>query len=287
MDGVTQAFHIARFDLGVALRTKRALAAAILYGLAAMATGAVLIWIETEVRQQLGKLPAAAGAGLHVGADGLKGVKSLEEVLAFLAGDHAELARHLLQIPLVVTGFFWVTLTFLPFLVALTSFDLVNGELRQRSIRFLLLRCSRGTVLAGKVLAHMALFLVVTVVSNAALFGYAWWQLPDFETGAALLWLARFWGYTVVFGFCYVSLAAAVSAWIEGGGLSLVALIGLLIGLGVLSFHDTLGVLSPSAWKGGLWSPSMADVGMSLAAFVGFGVAFLALAWLRLARRDV
>jgi len=283
MGFLRQTWLVARFDLGTALRTRRALAAVLLYTLVALGTGAVTVWIDLE----LGRHFETVRATTDLASAASDKVPSLEEALSFFLGGDVDMARHLLDLPLVVAGFFWVTLTFMPFLVALVSFDIVNSEVRNRSARFVLLRCPRFALLAGKMTSHGILFLAVTVLSNAALFIYAWYRLPDFPAARAGLLLMQYWAVAVVFGFCYLSLAALVSSLVDSGGLAMVALFIALIALSILSLSDQAGFLSPSFYKLGLWSPRFLDVAGSLGAFTGFGAVFLGLTWLRVWRRDL
>ena len=184
-------------------------------------------------------------------------------------------------------GFFWTTLTFLPLLIALVSHDIVNSEVNHRSARYVLLRTSRLSLLAGKMVSHGLLFLAVTVAANVALFAYAWIRLPVFDLLPAAGQLLRFWLLTIPFGFCYIALAALVSSLVDGAGLSLAVMVGVLIGLGILSGQDTIGYLSPSAWKLGLWSPGILSAIGHAAAFLAFGAAFLAGTYARLRGRDL
>lgn len=279
-----EVWTVARFDLGTGIRTKRALAAVLLYGLGAIALGVALVRIESRVADKIPLVQALSEVNVNVeGGD----ATTLVDMLSFFVDGDRDIARHLLQIPVFVSGFFWVTLAFLPFLIALVSHDVVNAEVRNRSARYVLLRCSRGALLAGKLLSHELLFLGVTVLSNLVLFAYAWVQLPTFDPGLSALYLARFWALTIGFGFCYLSLTALVSSLVDSGGLSVVTLLVVLIAFAILSVSDSVGFLSPSSWKTGLWSPRVLDVLASLAVFLAFGTVFLAGAWVRVARRDL
>lgn len=279
IDVVRQAWLIARFDLGTSLRTRRALLALLLYGLVAVGTGVAAVAIERKVREEVAAHAAQPGMEAQAAA-------AAEAALTFFLGGDRDLARHLLDMPLVVAGFFWVTLTFLPFLVALSSHDLVNAEVRNHSARFVLLRAPRGALLAGKVASHGLLFLGVTVASNAALLAYAWWNLPDFPVVRSGLLLARFWAFTAVYGLCCLSLAALVSSLVDSAGRSLIGLFVVVVGLHVLALNDSLGVLSPFAHKAGLWSPRVGEVAASLATLLAFAIVFLGGAYARLRGRD-
>jgi len=285
MDSLGQALTIARFDLGTALRTRRALAAALLYAAFALGTGAVLVWVELQVRAHLGSIQGAVAAAAASGE--YTGPRSLEEVIAFLLGGDMDLARSLIGVPLVVYGFFWVTTTLLPYLVALVSIDAVAGELRERSVRFSLLRTSRGAFLGGKALAHLTLLVGVTIVSNLLILGLAWVKLPAFDLAPVGLYLVRTWAFTLVFGLAYLGLTLFVSSLVSSPGLGLILNVIALIGLSVLSAHPDWGGLSPSSYKLGLWLPRLGDALPSLAAYAGFAVIFLGAAWATLRARDV
>ncbi|MBL6975975.1 MAG: ABC transporter permease subunit [Deltaproteobacteria bacterium] len=278
-----QAWLVARFDLGTALRTRRALAAVLLYVLVAVGTGAGLVWVDME----LGRHFDTARVAVNIASTADSNVPSLDEVLSKLPGVDAEMARHLLDMPLIVLGYFSITLFLLPFLVALVSFDIVNSEVRNRSARFVLLRCSRTTLLSGKFLSHGLLLATATLLANVAIFFYAWWRMPDIPAARTALLLGQYWALSLVVGFCYLSLATLVSSLVDGGGLSMVAMFVVLIALSILSSSDAVGFLSPSNYKLALWSPEALVVLGNLAALAAFGTGFLALAWLRIRWRDL
>lgn len=278
------AWQIARFDLGTAIRTRRAVVAIILYALGALATAVVLVKIEAAVGDEIQQIKAMASAQSPLTGDG---ASQLEEAISKLVGGDIDTARHLLGLPLVILGFFWMSLTFLPFLIVLVSHDIVNVEVRNRSARFVLLRSSRSALLIGRMISHGLLFLGVTVLSNLVLFGYAWYSLPHFQPGSAILLLLRIWLLTVPFGFCWLAFTALISALIDNGGIAMVvAGIGLIV-LSMLSMSDAVGFLSPSHYKLGLWSPRLGPSLAGAAAYLGFGAMFLAGAWARVTWRDM
>lgn len=277
------AWRIVRFDLGTAIRTRRALVALILYVLAAIGTGAAAVAIEASVLEPLRPIVQTfEGAAQSPGV----GREKIEEALAFFTGDR-EVAHEVLNMPLFVAGFFWVTLTFLPLLIALMSADLVSAEVRHKSARFLMLRCSRESFLFGKLMSHGLLILVASAVANVALLLFAMARLPEFDTGATLILMGRFWILTLCFAFCYLALAALVSSLIDSVPVALPVLVGILIGFAILSLSDRLAWAVPSHYKRGLWLPRIEIAGASVAAFLGFGVLFLGGAWYRLRRRDL
>jgi len=275
---------LARFEVGTLLRNRRAVAALLLYALFTLAVGAALVWLESVLRDplQMAEMVAKAKGGAE-----WKGPHSLEEALAMMIGGDKSLAAKLVGVPLVIHGFFFVALSFLPFLVALTSHDLLNTDLRAGAHRFVLLRVPRGVLLAGRVLAHLALLVGVTVAANVVLLAFAIWKIPAFDVGAALFTLAHYWGSTVLWGLPWLALAALVSAVVDAPGLSLLALLGAMIALGLGSRYEGFEWITPSYFKAGLWRWSLVDVLTSLAAFGAFTAVFLGGAWAVLTRRDL
>ncbi len=279
-------FTLARFEVGTLLRNRRAVAALLLYALFTLAVGAALVWLESYLRDPLKMAEMMASASK--GASKWDGPHSLEEAIAMMLGGDKALAARMVGVPLVIHGFFFVALSFLPFLVALTSHDLLNTDLRAGAHRFVLLRVPRGVLLGGRVLAHLALLVGVTVASNVVLLAFALWKkIPSFELAPALLTLARYWGSTVLWGLPWLALAALVSAVVDNPGLSLLALLGAMIALGLASSHEGFEWVTPSAFKAGLWRWSLAEVLRSAAAFAAFTAVFLGGAWAVLSRRDL
>lgn len=276
---------LARFEVGTLLRNRRAVAALLLYALFTLAAGAALVWLESVLRDPLKMAEMVASASK--GSSTWDGPRSLEEAVAMMLGGDKALAARMMGVPLVIHGFFFVALSFLPFLVALTSHDLLNTDLRAGAHRFVLLRVPRGVLLAGRVVAHLALLVGVTVAANVVLLAFALWKIPAFDVGAALLTLARYWGSTVVWGLPWLALAALVSAVVDAPGLSLLALLGAMIALGLAGRYEGFEWVTPSYFKAGLWRWSLVDVATSLAAFAAFTAVFLGGAWAVLTRRDL
>ena len=283
MSWLAPTLTLARFEAGTLLRNRRAVAALAVYALFTLAAGAALVWLESVLRDPmaLAELIAKTKGGEW------KGPHSLEELLALLAGGDKALAAKMIGVPLVIHGFFWVALSFLPFLVALTSHDLMNTELKAGAHRFVLLRLPRGAWLGGRLLAHLALLVGVTVASNALLLAFAWWKLPAFDVLSTALTLARYWFSTVAWGLPWLALAALVSALVDAPGLSLLALLGAMIALGLTSRTQGLEWITPSYFKAGLWRWSALDVAASLGAFAAFTAVFLGGAWAVLRGRDL
>lgn len=277
------AWRIARFDLETALRTRRLVLWLAIYLLVALITAMVLVKIETSVGDQIGTLRALAQAPAGTDEEANKFLKGL----SFLTGGDTEIALRMIRMPLIVTGFFWSILTFLPGLILLTSHDMINSEVRNRSTRFVLLRTTRTALLLGKTISHLSLALVATLLANLLVLIYGAVRLPTMpllETSGLLL---RFFALGIPYALCWVSLTALISSLLDSGPRSLVTLGVLMMGFQVLSLNGDVGFLSPLSHRLGLWSGEIRKMGTSLAIYMVFAAVFWAGAWWRISRRDL
>jgi len=248
-----------------------------MYAIFALAAAAMLVWVEQQ-----------AGAKLHDIGKASTLTHSPARVLSkLLHGDAQDILPYLLRQPLFVVGYFLLTLWFLPYLIALVSFDMVNAQVRSQFLRFELLRTSRTNLFLGRFLAHWVLILTVTALAEFVVLGYVWSRLPNAHFIESGLLMVRYWAFTAVFSLCYLALTALVSTMVNGGVLSLVVLLIAIQFLGVLSMHQDLGFLSPAWYKFGLLSPRPHVVAINLLVFMGFAVLFLLAGWIYFDRRDL
>lgn len=284
MDFWLDAWKIARFDLETALRTRRLVLWLALYLLVALITAMVLVKIETSVGDQVQTLRALA----QVPADGSdEEANKFLKGLSFLTGGDTEIALRMIRLPLIVTGFFWSILTFLPALILLTSHDMINGEVRHRSTRFVLLRTTRTALLVGKTLSHLLLAVIATLLANLVVLAYAWFRLPAFPVLDTAWMLFLFFTLAIPYALCWVSLTALVSSLQDSGPRSLITLGVLLVVFQVLSLNPDIGFLSPLSHRLGLWSGQWLKVGLTVGVYLLFSAVFWAATWFRMTRRDL
>lgn len=285
MDVGKQIARVAGFELGTLFRSKRALAIILLYVLVTLGIAALLTWLSMKFGPQLRSLQLAANLHAHAGANAAAHVKNIIPML--VRENDTVTLNHLMNQPIVIIGYFLFVLLFIPYLPAMMSFDIVNADIRSRFMRFQLLRASRGTLLAGKIIAHWVLFLIVIGIANMVLFGYAWAKIVGFPLVQSFTLLFEYWFITAIMGFCYISLVALISSLIDQGILALIAILIVVHGLGLLAFNSSaIHFLSPSWYKFGLLSADIMVVGLHSLIFLGFGVVFMAAAWFRLQTRD-
>jgi hypothetical protein len=164
---------------------------------------------------------AASSTGLDASAVSEQLLKRKEEVAASILkgfhwgseGDAAEIVRD--HVPLTIIFFFMLASMFLPFLVALVSFDQFS-ELSTRGARFALLRVRRETYVAGKALAAIAGvtgFLLVMWLVVALDTGFRGTDPGDFPI--ALKEGARAWMLMSAEALPYLALTALISSFVR------------------------------------------------------------------------
>ena len=298
---------VARAEVSRTFRSARIIVLFVLYalfsGLVLLVVGAIANAINRQIEERLSQ----------VGADSAQGEQLLAEVrrgfLGFLVNADPAMIEALGRIPLVVLIVFKLTLFFLPAYVALMGFDQMSGELGSKSIRYLVVRARRSSVLFGKFAAQATVLLALVLVIDVAVFAYARVTNDAFGWGAMLGALLRFCLAAVVFSIAYLSLTALCSTLFRSPPVSLVfnfiALFVLwlvnAVGMAGVRYEMTadgmreqvvsaiahLRYLTPSHYSTGLLHPALGPFAASAGAFVGFAVLFLLGAWAILRARDL
>lgn len=290
---------IAMFDLRESIRTRRALVLALLYVLVASITSYIYVQVVNlaqevtthaigELHDTGDKLAAAAavGAAESTGYTGL---------LYVLAGGDANIAGHLATYPPMVMIFAWFSLGALPWLIALTSYDLVAGDLHLRTVRFVVLRTSRGAFVVGKLLSQVLLVALIAGLGMipVLLIGSAY--LPGFDIFANFLALLRAWPILALYAFAVLGPVACASQLVRGPGaaraLALLLLFGLwLFGLWALFAippFSWLGFLTPFAYKTQFFHPDLVNWAMNALGCVALCAGWTGLGFLVFRGRDL
>lgn len=293
MEALRETLIIAEHDLVHSVRSTKALVFLFIYALLSVMSGAGVVWtvakLNDKVNEQIGPLAAQMPEAQF---EEKKAEAYLEFVKLFVEDDSQ--AEYLTSIPLIILFFFWATRLFLPWLIALMSFDQINGTIHNRSIRYTLLRARRGTVLAGKLIANMVLVIGLTVITNLVLVLLAIFMIDDFDTGAAFWHLLRFWGLVMPLGLCFVAMMAWLSATFRYPYSSLIVGLALLLLTGVVNLVAPVweeveflkwGV--PWHYSGYLMSHLPGEQLFGVGGLLGFAAIFILLAYVTLRWRDV
>jgi ABC-type transport system involved in multi-copper enzyme maturation permease subunit len=136
-------------ELTRSVRSVKGIAVGAITLLGAIATSFLVVFMQGADTQKAGSQEALTE--LH------------RQILEKQTGD-AALAAYLAPMPEALSTFLDITVWLGPLLVALLGFDLVAGELQNKSVRYWAVRSRRSSYFAGKLLGLWALVGLVTLV---------------------------------------------------------------------------------------------------------------------------
>jgi ABC-type transport system involved in multi-copper enzyme maturation permease subunit len=310
LDDIREIKEIWRGEIGRALKGGRVIVLLILFllftGLALTIVGSINHQLNAQVDQAVaaGQIDAAAAAK--------QAVEGRKKFLSALITDDELLLDWLSSMPLVLFVVFKLTMIFAPLFIALMSFDQISGEIGPKSIRYLVVRVKRSSILIGKFLAQATLASGLLVLCTVMMVAVAKILNADFTLGSALLIGLKLSGVLVVFALAYLGLSSLCSAVTRQSGVSLVLNVILLFIIWSMSFigglfrlpgeeaaFGSLATLKSESWLGYMRYGSVWNFGQDLlhpepARFLsagmvhlGFALFFLGLAHLALRRRDL
>jgi len=261
---------VARWWLARSIRTRGAIALILVFTL--VATGGA--WIFTRI---LLEMERAAAAALHVpstdkpGAmlDVLKERGDLTEVVQGLIGDPA-LAEWAMNLPILTIYSFWIALFTVPFLAAAAGAEAISPDIRDRTLRYELVRTGRLELVMGRFAGQALLIAVGLAAASAGVWIVAMigmvQQPPLLQAVTLAAFLPRLWLWSLPWlgmGVGCSQLRGAVN-WCRT--LALGAAVGLWIAYGLTKYElaprvpwlgDLLLPAMPPNWQSSLWGPGV------------------------------
>jgi len=208
-------------------------------------------------------------------------------------GDHA-IASYLADSPAALYLLLAMTQLLLPLLSIVIGFDQIAGDVQHRSIRYLVGRAKRSSLVIGKGIGIWAVVAIMTLVTHAV----AWIMMlfqHDYGAGETLSWGLRFLAFCVASAGAQVGLASLVSSWFKVPILSL--FIGLGVGFGlfvaraiVLAIGDSAEFarwIFPSTYETFMVKPDALTALGGCAASIAWGAIMVTLATVIVQRKDV
>ncbi len=293
-----------------ALKSGRVLVLLILFVLFVALSLTIVGGLQYQANAQLEQQAAQAGADLAQASGQLAEQK--KGFLKFFVTDDEQMLDSLAVIPLVLLVVFKLTLRFLPLFIALMGFDQLSGEVGPKSIRYLVVRVKRSSIIVGKLLSQMTIFSLLLTLCTVLMVLVARFLNADFPASEVAWWTLKLILSSFVLSLAYLSLTALFSALTRQGSVSLVLniialfviwFVALVAGfyrfpgeelsgsaLAMLKSESPLAYLRYlSVWHFGddLLHPKWARAVPAALAHVGYGLIFLGLAQLAVRRRDL
>jgi ABC-type transport system involved in multi-copper enzyme maturation permease subunit len=310
MEDIQEIVGIWRGETRRALKSGRVLVLLILFllfvGLALTVVGFFNHQLNAKFEQQV----QAAGADMSQAREQL--VASKKQFLQTFVTEDEAMLDSLATIPIVLLVVFKLTLRFLPLFIALMGFDQLAGEVGPKSVRFLVVRVKRSSIILGKLLSQVTLFALLMSICTIMMVLVAKILNPEFAAGDVALWTGKLIISSMVLSLAYLALTALFSSITKQGGVALVlnvialfviwfvALLGGAVRFpGEVAEQGTLAMLKTesamayaryaSVWFYGddLLHPHWGRFLTAALVHVGFGLVFLGLAQLALKKRDL
>lgn len=314
MEDLPEIGAIWRGETRRALKSGRVLVLLILFllfvGLALTIVGGINHQLNSKFDQQVmmagGNVDEARAAAKEQLDTGKK-----EFLKTFITDDKAMLDS-LAALPLVLLVVFKLTLRFLPLFIALMGFDQLAGEVGPKSVRYLVVRAKRSSIVLGKFLSQATLFAMLLTICTVLMVLVSKVLNADFAAPDVALWTAKLLLSSFTLSLAYLALTSLFSALTRQGSVALVlnvialfviwfiALIGEAFrfpgeeaasnSLAMLKSESLLAyVRYASVWHFGddLLHPHWSRWMTSSLVHVGFGLLFMGLALIALRRRDL
>src|SRR5262249_53742615 len=131
-------------------------------------------------------------------------------------------------IPFVLLIVFKLSIIFLPLFITLMGFDQLSAEIGSRSIRYLVVRARRSSLVLGKFFTQATVLSLLMLVCVIAMVVTSLIVDPDFTIGKAAVVLLKLWLVSVVFSLAYLALTSLCSSLFKQPAVSLVLNIILL-----------------------------------------------------------
>ncbi len=197
--------------------------------------------------------------------------------------------------PAIFSAVLLVLMYTTPFLAPVAGFNQTSGDIGSRGLRYLLLRTERANIYYGRLLATMALTVVVQVLVVTTIAVYLGLRLPFYGGMDLFLWCLQGLLAVTFWSVPYVALSAWISASQDSALASLVicnaAIGGVLLGAWAAAAAWApayrLEYLLPWGVQHDLLSPDWSAVGLTAAACLLYALAFTWLGARRFESRDL
>ncbi len=280
---------VARWWIARSIRTRSAAALVAVYTLL-LAGGA---WVFTQIllsmersTADLLRVPKTDKPGAML--DTLKERGELREMLEGMIGD-AALVEWAMGLPILSTWAFWLALGAVPFLACAAGAEAIAPDIRDRSLRFELIRTGRLELVAGRFWGQ-ALLVGVWIVAMTCMVE----QPPLLQATTLAAFLPRLWFWSLPWlglGIACSQLSGTVNFTRTLALAGAVGLFGLFATVDWLAEEyvpvvgDLLLPLLPPSYAGGLWGPGLGWLAEALV-LTALGVVLALLTYPLFARRN-
>lgn len=300
MEDFSEIAEIWRGEIVRAIKSGRAIALVLLFLLAEGLLLTVVGFVTTSGAAQMG------GSGVSPEA-----IAQKKGLLTLFTNNSEATIDAIVRLPAVLLIAFSATTLLAPLLIALMGFDQLAGEIAPKSMRYLIVRVRRTSIILGKYFTQITILAAILVLCVLAIVCTAKYLNADFLWADALKWGAKLTVAVVVVGVSYAALTTFCSAVAGNSPLALFLNLMILfvfwfmsllanrvklpgtensVGFDAMKEESALAYLRyvvPSEYEHHLLSPQPLEYATGIIAYLAFGLIFLGLSQLVLQKRDL
>lgn len=238
-----------RGEVGRAFRSSRVVVLLTLFLLFTALALTVTGFFNHKMNQQI----AERMQGSEIDAEAMvkQTLAAKKQMLSTFFDVDESLVEVLAELPLVLLIVFKLALRFVPIFIALMGFDQLSGEIGPKSIRYLIVRVKRSSIILGKFLAQGTVLATLLFVSTLVMVLVAKILNSDFGLGLAAISFLKLYGSALILSLAYLGLTTLCSAVTRQSGITLVLnVMGLFVIWFVAFIGETLRFPGEAAGKG-------------------------------------
>jgi ABC-type transport system involved in multi-copper enzyme maturation permease subunit len=220
VESTSEIAAIWRGEMARALRSGRVLVLFVLFVMFVSLALMVVGFLSSQANGAIeSKVSMATGGQAHA-KDVSDQVK--KQFLTTFVTDDPVMADALLALPIVLLVVFKLTLWFVPLFVALMGFDQLAGEVGPKSIRYLVVRVRRNSIILGKLANQATIFALLLSISTVLMVVIAKLLNADFGAMDVALWTFKLVASALVLALAYLALTSLCSALVPQPGVALI-----------------------------------------------------------------
>lgn len=220
MEDFSEIATIWRGEVSRALKSGRVVVLLILFLLFVGLALTIVGWFNHQINAQASQQLLGGGGDLEALKE--QGLAAKKQFLGVFITDDEAMLESLAALPLVLLVVFKLTVRFVPLFVALMGFDQLAGEVGPKSVRYLVVRVRRSSIVLGKFLSQATIFALLLAVCTVLMVVVARVLNDDFTFGQVVLWTLKLIGSSLVLALAYLSLTTLCSAVVRQSAVSLV-----------------------------------------------------------------
>ena len=299
MSSLRDIYLVSRFEVLRAIRTWRALALLMLYGIGygggSYIFVAILHGMENQVARQLGVATTDTPGAL---LNGLVRSEMFQDLILGMTGNE-RLVEEITAVPPLAVFAMWFGLLLIPFFAASSSAECISIDMGSRALRYEALRTGRLELVLGRFVGQLTLTGMASLVAVCVTWVIGMWAMvgnPAVGLATALVLMTfKAWCFSVPFAGFGVAASTMTTSAAWARVLAIGGTAGSWVLYGVANYFsdsdysllaDIGFQLLPQGWMHLLWEPGLGWLPAAMVCIV-MGIAAIGIGYARFQGRDL